>query len=405
MEKNKKILVVTTSFPRWQNDKVTSFIYHFAERVSKTFEVHVLAPHSIGAQKYEHMGGIKVYRFRYAPQRYEKFGSGTAIMDVLKTSPFSMLLIPLFVGAAALSIMRLYRAHNYDVIHVHWMIPFAPVVGLLRVFLKFRYVVTAHGSDVFPFTQKRGWVSRLVWLAHRIFTAPQVDAITTVSHALQKSILQALPALSGRVSVVSMGIDYPSFSRAAKKISSSQPAKIIFVGRLTEIKGVRYLIEAIRLLRDRDFNVKLEIYGDGVLRSELEAQVRRLHLENDVFFCGFIQHDLLPQCLAQSDIFVGPSITTSIGESEGFGLVFLEAMAAGLAVIGSNVGGIPDIITDKETGILVAEKDPESIANAISLLMTDKQLYANIVQKGKNFSQEYDWASIAEKYFKIYEGR
>jgi glycosyltransferase involved in cell wall biosynthesis len=199
-----------------------------------------------------------------------------------------------------------------------------------------------------------------------------------------------------------MGIYYEDFCNNKQRQTFQRPLRIVFVGRLTEIKGVQYLIDAMSILKHQRVDFDLQIYGDGLLRKSLEVQVNNMSMTNCIFFNGFVEHSILPKKLMEADIFVGPSITTSLGETEGLGLVFLEAMAAGLIVIGSNVGGIPDIIKNGKTGLLVEEKKPIAIVNAIKLLVDNNKLRMSIIDGGRSLAKEYDWNSIAQKYLQIY---
>ena len=404
LSKLPKVLIITTTFTRWERDELPSFVYSFAQSIKERCEVHVLAPHTKGAKKYEEMNGLKVHRFVYAPANFEKFGAGISIVSALKKDPKTLLLIPVFIFSAALKIVKLHYRNGYNVVHVNWLVPFGPVVGFLRIFTDFRYVITSHGSDVFPFTSRKGVIASFVSWLHKIFTLPKVDMVIPVSNPLNEAINQYLPGIpQEKISVISMGLNYHSFSNLVvsnKEIRN--PLQIVFAGRLAEIKGVRYLISAMDILRKKNIDFELQIYGDGLLRNDLEVQVRELGLSRYIKFNGFVDHDTLPMRLAEGDIFVGPSITTSLGESEGLGLVFLEAMAAGLVVIGSNVGGISDVVVNQKTGILVDEKKPEAIVAAIELLISDNILRKKLIDGGRELAKDYDWTSIASKYLQIY---
>ena len=108
----KKILIISTSFPRWKNDRVTSFVYHFAKSMRKKCDVHVLAPHAAGAKMYEDMEGVKVHRFLYAAEKLEIFGTGISIMDLIRSNPFVILLLPFFVVEKHWTYVKLERRMN-----------------------------------------------------------------------------------------------------------------------------------------------------------------------------------------------------------------------------------------------------------------------------------------------------
>ena len=399
----RKVLIITTTFKRWKNDGLPSFVYDFAQSIKEKCEVHVLAPHTRGAKKNEDMNGIIVHRFDYAPELLEKFGAGTSIVSTLKRSKVFLLLVPLLVISGTIKLIELQIKYQYDVIHVNWLIPFGPVVGFLRLFTKFRFIITSHGSDVFPFSNKGQMLSFMVNLFHRMFTFPMADHIVAVSSTIKNVIVKVSSnGYLKKITVISMGINYEMFANGERREILRIPLKIVFVGRLAEVKGVKYLIDAMAILRNKNIDFELQIFGDGFLRKSLEEQVDKYGLSEFIIFNGFIEHSALSTALKEFDIFIGPSITTSLGEAEGFGLVFLEAMAAGLVVISTNVGGIPDIVIDKETGILIEEKNSNAIAGAVEMLMENNVLRHNLINNGRRLSKGYDWANISDKYLQTY---
>jgi glycosyltransferase involved in cell wall biosynthesis len=398
-----KVLVITTTFQRWEHDSIPAFINDFAQNMLEKCEVHVLAPHTYGAKKQELLNGVNTVRFVYAPEKLEIFGSGVSIMGIIKRNPLTILLIPSFVLSAAITIVRLLVKNKYDVVHVHWMLPFAPIVGIIRRFINFRFIVTSHGTDVLPFADQTKLINKAFGFVQKIFVLPKVDYVVPVSTILKNEIKKILPNLpDNKIVVVSMGINYSHFYNLASRKILPDPIRIVFVGRLAESKGVRYLIEAIKLLNNGGVCAVLQIFGDGLLRESFESQVFMSGLSNKVTFHGFVDHNTLQVKLADADFFVGPSITTSLNESEGFGLVFLEALAAGLVVIGTNVGGIPEIVIDGKTGVLIEEKSSLAIVDAVMLLIRNDELREKLILNGQRMAKKYDWSIIADKYFEIY---
>ncbi len=189
------------------------FIEDFAKSISDRCEVHVLAPHTKGAKLYEDLKGVQVFRFRYAPDQFERFGAGISVIEIVRKDPWTLLMIPILVLAGASWIVALEFRNRYDVIHVHWLVPFGPVVGILRTFANFRYVVTSHGSDVWAFAGNPSRIGRVVSWTHRAFTFRRVDKLVFVSHALREALAGWIPGIpSGKVAVIGMGIDYGVFS-------------------------------------------------------------------------------------------------------------------------------------------------------------------------------------------------
>ncbi len=156
------------------------------------------------------------------------------------------------------------------------------------------------------------------------------------------------------------------------------------------------------ILRKRGVNVGLEICGEGPFRGSLEHQVVQLELAGCVNFRGFVDHQSLPSILSHADVFVGPSATSSAGEAEGLGLALLEAQASGLPLVASNVGGISEVIVDGQTGILVHQKDPSAIAQAVASLIGNPTMRATLVENGQRRARESDWSKIADTYLEAY---
>jgi len=180
-----------------------------------------------------------------------------------------------------------------------------------------------------------------------------------------------------------------------KDICQMEPIKILYVGRLVPVKGVRYLLEAIQLLHSRRFDVEVLIVGDGYHRNGLENIVKNKNIEKKVRFLGRIPFGSeLFKIYRQSDIFVLPSL------SEGIPKTIIEAMAFGLLIVATKVGGIPDIIKDKETGLLVKPRSPIAIADAIEYLIYNKDLQKKIKKNSYNFVCKHSIEAQAERMWK-----
>lgn len=175
--------------------------------------------------------------------------------------------------------------------------------------------------------------------------------------------------------------------------AEKDPHSILFVGRLEPMKGVDVLLQAFAHL---PVHVRLQIVGDGSLRSVLQKQAAELGIAERITFAGYIPTPQVYREFARSAIFCAPS------RSEAFGNVLLEAQAAGCAVVATNVGGIPDIVEDGVTGLLVPAEDVRSLSTALHTVLVDDALRLSFAQEGKEHAQRYDWRLIAEKYGELY---
>ena len=179
---------------------------------------------------------------------------------------------------------------------------------------------------------------------------------------------------------------------------------VLFVGRLVEIKGVAYLIEAIKKI-----DALLVIAGDGPLRKELERQAA--DIKNRVLFLGAKPHDELKTIYASSDIFVVPSITIDNGVQEGVPTVIMEAMASGLAVVASDSGGISALVHDGQNGLLCEERNSPKLAKNIKKQIKHRHLSDNMIIKFwlknswkyiKTYYQKNDWITCSEEKGALY---
>ena len=149
---------------------------------------------------------------------------------------------------------------------------------------------------------------------------------------------------------------------------------IVTAGRLVPVKGQTYLISALAQVITEIPNIRLVFLGDGELRGELSGQVKTLGLGKHVLFLG-MRNDV-PEIISCSDLFVLPSI------NEGFGVVLLEAMAMKCPIVATNVGGVPEVVLDGETGILVPPRDPVQLARGIVRLLKDRSLAFQMAECG-----------------------
>jgi glycosyltransferase involved in cell wall biosynthesis len=178
--------------------------------------------------------------------------------------------------------------------------------------------------------------------------------------------------------------------------------RMLFVGRLEEMKGVDTLLEAFQKLKVD--SGKLKVVGGGSLRPSLERLATELGVSDRVTFTGMLSAPALFKEYAEAEVFVG------LSRSEALGNVFLEAQAAGCVVVATNVGGIPDIVQDASselstgsvTGLLVPPDDPDAAAAAISKLLSDEGLRKRLADQGRENAKNYDWDGIAEKYEQEY---
>lgn len=396
----KSVLVLTTTFPRWENDSTPRFVYNLSKRLVSRYKIIVLAPHHKGAAKRENMAGMEIRRFAYfKPERLQKLCYGGGIMPNMKSSFLAKIQMPILIMTEFLNAHHILSKEKVDMVHAHWIVP----QGFIGVFLKKCHkvplLVSVHGSDLFPL--KSGFFRAL-----QRFAIKNADCITVNSEATKRELLTRFPQYSSKVKTTPMGVDTSTFKpRSIQKPKKYEACGILlFVGRLSDQKGLQYLIEAMPSVIEQEKSVKLLVIGEGSYEKELRDVVADNHLEKHVEFLGSMPPSEIQKYYNFANIFILPSLSNKTG-TEALGLALLEAMASGCAVIGTKVGGIPFIIKDNINGLLVEQKNSAELAKAIMLLLKDKPRAKKIGKKASEFvSKNYSWDMISDGFMKIYGG-
>ncbi len=207
--------------------------------------------------------------------------------------------------------------------------------------------------------------------------------------------------LCGERSIEIKGYGCPVESVSTPATRPEKPT-ILYVGRLIERKGIRYLIEAFSLLQ-KEVDANLLLVGKGVLRDELQEQIDNAGLADSVKLLIDVGNEDLAKLYLSSTVFVLPAIVDSKGDTEGLGVVLIEAMTFGLPVVASNVGGIPDVVINEETGLLVPEKDPKALAYALKRVIEDSQLADKFTFNAqKHIESCFSWPAVIEKLDILY---
>lgn len=384
--KKKKLLVTASTFPRWEGDTEPRFVLDLCKHMVDTFDVTVLVPATPGAKDREVLEGVEVIRYHYFPiHKWETLCYPGAIVPRIKEKKIRAILVPfLFV---ALFFKLLMILPKYDIVHAHWLIP----QGIVQSFFKKPYIVTGHGGDVTSLN--KGIVKKL-----KERCLKEATDVTTVSQYLSEYMREL--ETSCKPHIISMGVDLKMFGskyRMDDFFGQKEKKVILFVGRLAEKKGVTYLIDAMKKIE----NAILVIVGEGPLNNQLKKQA--LYKGDQIKFLGAKSHEELKTLLASADIFVAPSITANNGDSEGLGLVLLEAMASGLPVVATRSGGIVQIIEDGINGFLVEEKNSMQLAEAISQILSDDEIIERFKEKGFETIKKYDYREISKQYKNLYE--
>lgn len=389
-----KILYVVTAHKRRPDDVITPWLVETIRRLRASgVDVEVLAPSYRGLSS-QTLDGIRVHRFRYAPARVEDLTHDQTAPDRIREHPAYLALVPGYLAAGSLAAARVARKGDFDVVHVHWPMPHALLGFAARRAAGVPVVCSFHGveltwtrSDLRPLTPLLRWIVR------------SADAVTANSSYTAEMIRKLHPREVHRVAFGS-ALDVPATEPGARPPQGS--LRLLFVGRLVERKGVRYLLDALAKLRG-SVPVQLRVVGDGPLRAALEAHARAVGVADTVTFEGFVDEAALGAHYRSCDALVLPAIIDAKGDTEGLGVVLIEALAHGRPTVASRVGGIVDVVKDGETGLLVEPGDAGSLAAAIDRLWRCPELRERLGAQGRALVRdEFSWGAIVPRLVALY---
>jgi len=325
--------------------------------------------------KFENIGNVNVYRVGL-------FSNQST--DLVRKDFFFNLNKLLFPLGACIKAVFLNREKKYNAV---WSI-MAAYAGLAGLFFKFfnpktKFILTLQEGDTSGYVKNKAGI--FVFLIKKIFT--KADYIHAISNYLVNFAKDF--GCKKKVIVIPNGVDLSKFKAQSTKLNSSRN-RIITTSRLIEKNGIRDLILSLKYLRD-DFI--LDILGTGPLYNDLIRITNDNNLSQRVFFRGGLGQEEMIRYINNADVFVRPSL------SEGLGNSFLEAMAVGLPIIATKVGGIPDFLIDKETGLFCQVNNPRDIAEKIIMINTDFVLRNKLIMNGKKLIEnQYGWGIIVKKF-------
>ena len=381
MTQKSRVLILTTAYlPQVGGSELA--IKNITDRLPEiSFDLITSRP-SKNIPEYEKMGDVNVYRV----------GNSIGLFSFLLPKNF----LPLAVFFKARHLIR--KNGSYDIVHAYQASQAAGGGWLLKwIYPETPFLVTVQeGKDL----NRQPWLMKL--FRHFIFR--KADSATVISNYLAQYVKSQNSKIP--IEIIPNGVDLSKFKPSENHIDSKT---IITSSRLVEKNGVGDLIEAMAMVSAKIPDARLKIIGDGNLMESLKLKVENnrakpssglyghLGLENKVEFLGEISNESLPKYLSMADVFVRPSL------SEGLGISFLEAMASGLPIIGTPVGGIPDFLKDGETGLFCKVGDPTDIADKIIKLLEDGELRKKLSENGRKLVEEkYDWNKIAEQFRRLY---
>ena len=423
-----KVLVIGSVYPRFQEDAEVPWLRTSVAHLKKAgVEIQVLAPAYKGLKSHD-IDGTHVNRFRYAPANWEILTHEEGAPSKMASKPWLQLLAIPYIINGFFQCIRICCKWRPDVIHAHWPFPHAYIaLGAAKLF-RIPLVLNFHGAELLLIRKKK-WVKPLLKFA--IGQAQAIFANSSFTAGKIKALRNVDVEWSPYGTTLETNKDESNASCHPERnvVKSKDPVtivphpvngkfKILFVGRHIERKGICYLIEAAKYLPRDKFEIR--IVGVGDLTEQLKQQAALLDERDvilsesegssqgnqpaDIIFTGKLSPEDLANEYKTANVFVLPAIVDHKGDTEGLGVVLIEAMELGLPIVASNVGGIPDVVVDGKSGILVPEKDPVALADAFKRLEADATLIQKLLAGARKRIEEcFTWDGIIERQIEVYK--
>ena len=408
-----KVLVIGSVYPRFQEDAEVPWLRTSIAHLKKAgAEIQVLAPAYKGLKSHD-IDGTHVNRFRYAFANWEILTHEEGAPSKMASKPWLQLLAIPYIINGFFQCIRICRKWHPDVIHAHWPFPHAYIaLGAAKLF-RIPLVLNFHGAELLLIRKKK-WVKPLLKFAigqaqavfaNSSFTAGKIKALRNVDvewspygTTLEGASLPLASAADAASATPSSG----GTPQRPEPHAINNKFKILFVGRHIERKGICYLIEAAKYLPRDKFEIR--IVGVGDLTEQLKQQAAAVNDGAEIIFTGKLSPEDLANEYKTANVFTLPAIVDHKGDTEGLGVVLIEAMELGLPIVASNVGGIPDVVVDGESGILVPEKDPAALADAFKRLEADPTLIQKLLAGARNrIDKCFTWDGIIERQVEVYK--
>jgi len=341
--------------------------------------------------------GHEIHFISYSmPARLQSFMENIVFHEV-GVANYPLFEYPPYESALAGKIVDVVKFEKLDVLHVHYAIPHASAGYMAKQILKTKgieipIVTTLHGTDITI-------VGRDASLKPVVeFSINRSDAVTAVSEHLKNETLAHFD-VANDIDVVYNFIDTERFrdqdkQHFKKAIAPNDEKILLHVSNFRQVKRIQDIIAAFEIAH-RSIRCKLILVGDGPERQKLETLARKLGVWNDVRFLG--KQDAIDELLNVADVFLMAS------ERESFGLAALEAMAAGVPVISSNAGGLPELNLHGKTGFVFPVSDVEAFADSLKQLLTDEELLTKFKKQAQAHARTFATEEIVGQYLEIYE--
>jgi glycosyltransferase involved in cell wall biosynthesis len=385
-----ELLILTSSFPRGPDDETCAYVAELARGLSARFSVTVLAPadrESVDWQPWE----FELIRAAppILPRSVNPFQASCDLSECGSARILTKLL--LLVSVASYFFKALWQARRARVILSHWLVPCGLIGAVIARLLGKPHIVVEHSGALH--------LLRRVRVGHGLarFIAGHSERVIVVSNDLRSKLLQLCPAAAGKIEVIRMGVRLAEREDRITPDHSRGAPSILFVGRLTEIKGVDLLIRAAARLN----KVTVIVAGDGPDRARLEQLARQLSVS--AIFLGRVNAQRRSSLFAECRAVVIPSRALRNGRTEGTPVVCLEAMAGGCVVVASSTGGLAEIVRDGHNGLLFEPDNHDDLARSLECVLNNPHISGRLASNAARTAREFGWPAITLRFERVIE--
>jgi glycosyltransferase involved in cell wall biosynthesis len=396
-----RIVCPTYWYPQHATDTQATYVHDINRHlVRRGHSVTVITPGDRSLPRCETFDGVQIVRFPMELPPDLTYGR-VAQSQVSWLGKFARLAVMAhYLEAQHRAILTEAAENGADVIHAHWAIPTGPAAVLAARKLRVPSVITMHGGDVYV-NPEQGYDFPTRWYVRPAlrWTLRHAGALTAITEDCRQHALRA-GAPAEHIRLVFNGTDLRRFSpadKASRNLQRFGPNMIFACRQLFPRKGIRFLLEAAAMLKPQFPDLKIVLAGDGFERPALVQLAQELGIGEDVIFLGWVSNAELPPFYRAAAVSVIPSL------EEGFGIPAAEAMGCEVAVVASDAGGLPEVVENGVTGLVVPRGDSAALAKAIGALLADPQRRRQMGQAGRARALRlFDWDRSAEQFEQLY---
>jgi glycosyltransferase involved in cell wall biosynthesis len=396
-----RIICPTYWYPQHASDTQATYVHDINRHlVRRGHSVTVVTPGDRSLPRFDMFDGVRIVRFPLELPPDLTYGR-VAQSRVSWLGRFARVVVMAhYLEAQHRAIMGEARERGADVVHAHWAIPTGPAAVRAAQQLHVPSVITMHGGDVYV-NPEQGYDFPTRWYVRPAlrWTLRHAGALTAITEDCRQHALRA-GAPAERIRLVFNGTDLRRFSPGENGNRGDPrfgPHMIFACRQLFPRKGIRFLLEAGAQLKPQFPDLKIVVAGDGFERPELTRLAAELGIASDVTFLGWVPNADLPPYYRAAAVSVIPSL------EEGFGIPAAEAMGCEVAVVASDAGGLPEVVENGVTGLVVPRGDSKALAGAIGSLLADPQRRRRMGQAGRERALRlFDWDRSAQQFEELY---